>query len=554
MFKRLKYKGLHIRTKLILTYSLVALLAVLASGAVALPLLQSYQDSRTDEERQRKILEYSNQLDTVFNVLRNRQQLMNPLREYFSTNPNSNPNQRSWPEAPSIETVRQKFHDLAEAYNIRLLVLIQNSNTVKVDTGPEPNLQEQSLIDQNWTLPTPQPNTNTVRLARTDGTITLANKQQYNLILRIIPDENSAPNLFGLDNRGKPVRFVVAMIVPEVAAPQAWRELTPILGLAALVALVVSFVAGLLLARNLSRPLIRLTQATQAVGRGDYQQHVSPEGGYEMTRLAESFNHMTQAVARSQRTHRQLIANVSHELKTPLTSIQGFSQAMLDGALRRPEDFAHSARIISHETARMIRLVNGLLDLSNLESGQVALQLHELDLSKVLKRCLESFEPSAETAEITLQSDFSAPLLLQGDADRLNQVFNNLIDNALKYTPAGGTIQISARQQGSRIVATVTDSGSGIPTVDLPHIFERFYQADKSRRRDLADEGSGLGLAICKEIITAHGGSIEASSTEGKGSQFTLSLPALPTKIATSSGKPTSSPRQHPDSNLVNKK
>jgi two-component system sensor histidine kinase ResE len=232
-------------------------------------------------------------------------------------------------------------------------------------------------------------------------------------------------------------------------------------------------------------------------------------------------------VDKSQRIQRQLIANVSHELKTPLTSIQGFSQAMLDGILRRPEDFVRPAEIISHETARMIRLVNGLLELSKLESGQAALNLTELDLARVLQNCADSFAPQAYSNEVKLLTDFKSPLPLNGDPDRLNQVFSNLVHNAIKFTPAGGTIRLAAYRTGSSVVVTVTDTGAGIPAADLPNIFERFYQADKSRRRDQADEGTGLGLAISREIIQAHGGKIEATSELNKGTQFVVTLPVL---------------------------
>jgi signal transduction histidine kinase len=546
-----KYKGLRLSTKLILTYSFVALIAVVASGAVALPLLQSYQDSRTDEERQRVILEYTDKLDSVRSTLSNRTSNLNPFRDYLVTNPNAAANAKTWPETPPFDTVWQKFRDLAQARDIRLIVLINGGGEVAIDTEPDANLslQGDKLTDSRYTRPTQQPGA--IRQPPWDGTITLANGQEYGLLFREISGDN-APNLFGLTNRGKPLPFIIATIKPSVVAPEAWRDLAPILAIAAVPALLVSFILGLFLARSMSRPLVRLTNATQAVARGEYQHRVSPEGGYELTHLAESFNQMTHAVDESQRMQRQLIANVSHELKTPLTSIQGFSQAMLDGALRRPEDFARPAEIISQEAARMVRLVNGLLDLSRLESGQITLQLVEMDLAEMLRYCIESFTPSAEFRQVALVSDFRSPLMLRADADRLRQVFNNLIDNALKYTPAGGVIKVSAFRNGKYIQASVADSGSGISGEDLPHIFERFYQADKARRRDQADIGTGLGLAISKEIVVAHGGKIDAASAEGQGTQFNITLPALVnniTQIPLYSGS-----KNNPDIEVVNKK
>jgi signal transduction histidine kinase len=296
--------------------------------------------------------------------------------------------------------------------------------------------------------------------------------------------------------------------------------------LAGLAALVVSLVTGLLLARSISRPLVRLTKATAAVAKGDYSHTVPPEGGYELARLAESFNHMSDEVEEAQRMQRELIGNVSHELKTPLTAILGFSQAMLDGALKRPEDFAGSAGIIHGETERMIRLVNSLLDLSRLESGQIQMARHELDLRDILERAVTSFGPRAEAAEVKLVRQVNPIPLMVGDNDRLRQVFNNLIDNALKYTPAGGQITVACHSDGRYIVATVTDTGTGIPQEDLAHIFERFYQANKARSREV--EGIGLGLAITREIVHAHGGKIEAQSKVGVGTRFSVMFPALP--------------------------
>jgi len=297
------------------------------------------------------------------------------------------------------------------------------------------------------------------------------------------------------------------------------------LSLAGLAALLVSLVAGLLLARGISRPLVRLTKASKALAKGDYSHTVPPEGSYELVQLAESFNRMSDEVEVYQRMQRELIGNVSHELKTPLTTILGFSQAMLDGALRRPEDFASSAAIIHSETERMIRLVHSLLDLSKLESGQIQMARREINLTEVLERVVAGFGPRAEAAQVVLLCQLEALPLMLGDADRLQQVFSNLVDNALKYTAIGGEVKVTCRSSGPDIVVNVTDSGVGIAEEDLRHIFERFYQANKARSREI--EGVGLGLAISREIVLAHDGKIEAQSKPGKGTRFIVMLPGL---------------------------
>ncbi|MDB5078861.1 MAG: hypothetical protein JWP00_785 [Chloroflexi bacterium] len=518
-----KVKGWRLSTKLIITYSFVALIAVAAAVGVALPLLQRYQDDQVKEERQRTIVEDGQRLATLYALFQNAK--TSPFAEYLAVNPGAVVKNRKWPDAPPVEQVRQRFFDFIQG-NGRLLVITERDQEVMVDTEADPKA---SLLGNVVIFTRTVQPAGTVN-GRLEATITTSGGRNYTLVWRPSARE-TAPNLFGLTNQGLPQPYILALVVPEIPAHEVWQDLSLILAGAGFVALLVASLAGFLLARSLTRPLVRLTEASQAVARGDYGQRVQPEGGYELTRLAETFNQMTYNVDKSQRMQRQLIANVSHELKTPLTSIQGFSQAMLDGVLRRPEDFARPAEIISHETARMIRLVNGLLDLSKLESGQAALRLRELDLAEVLETCVDSFAPQASSNQIRLQADFNSPLKLNGDPDRLNQVFSNLIHNALKYTPAGGTIRIAAYPYDPNIIVSVTDSGEGIPAADLPNIFERFYQSDKSRRRDLADEGTGLGLAISREIIQAHGGKIEAASELNKGSRFTIILPGIPKAV-----------------------
>lgn len=531
-----KGQGLRLSTKLILTYSFVALIAVMAAVAVALPLLQQYQNDRIQQERQRIILQYSQRLEYLRGVIVSSSATNNPFRENLSPNPKANPNNRIWLSTPAIETVRQRFNDLAQSSGLRLLVLTNRDREVKVDTELDDNLSWQGetirILRQPLPVPTAAPGATRAPGTPSDALVSISSGREYSLVFsRQLGGEN-VPNLFGLNNQQQSLPYVMAAVLPATPVPEVWRDLALILVLAAVAALLVALLAGFLLARSLSRPLVRLTEATHAVARGDYEQQVAPEGGYELSRLSQSFNQMTRNVAEAQRMQRQLLANVSHELKTPLTSIQGFSQAMLDGALRRPEDYARPAQIISNEAERMIRLVNGLLDLSKLESGQAALNLREIDLAGLLKEGVESFAPVAEANSIDLLAEFRPPLMLLGDPDRLRQVFNNLIDNALKYTPPSGQVRVAAYWQGHNIIASVTDTGSGIPAVDLPHIFERFYQADKSRRRDLAQGGSGLGLAITREIVLAHGGKISATSAEGESTRFMLTLPALVNNIA----------------------
>jgi len=276
------------------------------------------------------------------------------------------------------------------------------------------------------------------------------------------------------------------------------------------------------ISRSIALPLGQLTHASEGMAQGNYNQEIAVEGSDEVVRLAASFNKMAREVKRSQQMQRDFVANVSHELKTPLTSIQGFSQAMLDGATKGEEAYRRAAHIINEEAQRMIRLVSELLDLSQIESGQVAMAREPVDLAELLRRCVARFESRAKEAGLGLELDLPSPLTVLGDADRLERVFANLLDNAIKNTPEGGTISILARQGGPQAIeVTVADTGVGIPPEDLPRIFERFYRVDKSR----AAGGTGLGLSIAKEIVEAHGGQIRVSSELGKGTQFVVALP-----------------------------
>jgi signal transduction histidine kinase len=244
---------------------------------------------------------------------------------------------------------------------------------------------------------------------------------------------------------------------------------------------------------------------------------------------------MTGQLQSTQQAQRDFLANVSHELRTPLTSIQGFAQALLDGAAATPEAIQRSAGIIFGEADRMRRLVDGLLDLARLDSGLRALTLAPVDLRGLLTGAAEKFSLRANAGSVTLAADLPPTLpAITGDADRLAQVVANLLDNALKHTPAGGRVTLSASASPTSVEISVSDTGPGIPAEDLGRIFERFYQVDKSRAHSA---GLGLGLAISREIVEAHGGRLRAESVTGLGSRFTVELPLPAAAGATTRGK-----------------
>jgi two-component system, OmpR family, sensor kinase len=330
--------------------------------------------------------------------------------------------------------------------------------------------------------------------------------------------------------------YSVVLAVPEQSLTASWLELAPSLSFAALVSLIVSIFVAFLLSRSISKPIAAITRASEEMARGNYAQNIRVTTRDEVGRLAQAFNHMAREVDISHRTLRDFLANVSHELRTPLTSIQGFSQAMVDGTAKSPEDYGDAAEIINEESARMRRLVEDLLLLSKIESGQMPMDTDNMDLRELLRACVRRITAQTQQAEVAVVLDAEEPAPMVGDEGRLEQLFRNLLDNALKHTPQGGEIAVrldvnypprivGAAKNGAvsatrQIVVTVRNSGSYIPPEDQERIFERFYQVDKSRARN--GEGSGLGLAIAKEIANAHGATISASSDAASGTTFSV--------------------------------
>lgn len=312
-----------------------------------------------------------------------------------------------------------------------------------------------------------------------------------------------------------------------VAAPRA-RSLAVLAGLivpftvGGIIALITSLIIAIIFARSIYKPLNKVTEAAHKVAKGDYEQKVPEEGPREVQELAAGFNHMTEQVKQSQLQLRHFVADVSHELKSPLTAIQGFSQALIDGTANDEQTRTKAANIINAESKRMRRQVDELLDLSRMQSGQFKMAKETVNVSEILKHCHDIFEVQAKEKNVQLKMTLENPLLVIGDSDRLEQLFSNLLDNAVKNTPSGGKEQTIARKTADGFVEVkVIDEGPGIHPEHLPHVFERFYQVTGVRT------GVGLGLTIAREIVRAHGGTIEARSEPGEGAEFIVRLPAV---------------------------
>lgn len=323
---------------------------------------------------------------------------------------------------------------------------------------------------------------------------------------------------------------------------------------AGLIALALALVLAVLVARSIARPLQQMAAAAQGIARGDYARPAPPASGAaphpppaslsrelgaggpdEVRALGQALNSMASQIQATQQAQQDFLANLSHELKTPLTSIQGFAQAIQEGAAASPEAVQRSARIILEEADRLRRLVEELLELTRLDAGLRALRREPVDLALLLPAVVEKFQLRAREKTVNLSLELPDRLpVLKGDADRLAQVFTNLVDNALKHTPAGGRVLVSAAPAPDGVQVAVADTGAGIPPEDLGRVFERFYQVDKSRARS---GGVGLGLAISQEIVQAHRGRIAAESVLGLGTRFTVHLPLAWPEEATLAGR-----------------
>jgi signal transduction histidine kinase len=390
----------------------------------------------------------------------------------------------------------------AQRFTVRIAILDENGKVI-LDTGGN----DQALPK----IPQPLKSNNDNLATVSSGRDALRRVWLYTL-----RELDVSPKVFLVVSTQRPrqVLALVSLLTDELVGPLLEA------GGAALLA---AFVLALLMGRWIAAPLQRIADAAHRVAAGE-QAAIPLEGPFEVQELSKSINEMTQKVKAGQDSQREFVANVSHELKTPLTSIQGFAQAIQDGTASSPESLHQAAEVIQNESARMYRLVVDLLALARLEAGTANLQSEPIDLTGLLHEVVRKFGPQASQAQVTLEDRIQPLPILLGDADRLAQVFSNLVDNALKFTAPGGRVSLLAEATGSHIEVKVSDTGVGISLEDQLHIFERFYQVDKSRRGG-PGRGVGLGLAIARQIIEAQGGTIQIYSIPGRGTDFIVFLP-----------------------------
>ena len=301
----------------------------------------------------------------------------------------------------------------------------------------------------------------------------------------------------------------------------------------ALLAGALGVLLGVVLSRSLTAPLRRLATAAKAVADRDFSRRVRVEGSVEMAEVAEAFNEMTEALESSERQRQNMVTDVAHELRTPLSVVQGNLQAILDDVY--PLDKTEISRLYD-ETRLLSRLVDDLRELALADAGQLRLSLLPIDVASKIEAMTDSLALAAEAQGVTLLADVQDGLPpVRADADRLAQVLRNLLVNALRHTPAGGLVTVTATPAGSEVEIAVTDTGEGIAPQDLSKVFERFWRADLARarteppKRGSADVrwagGSGLGLSVAQSLVEAQGGRIWAESILGEGTSFRFTLP-----------------------------
>ena len=286
--------------------------------------------------------------------------------------------------------------------------------------------------------------------------------------------------------------------------------------------LLVSSLLAIFFTNRLTTPLRRISEAARKFGNGDFHVRVPVEGDDELAQLAVTFNNMARNLETIDSSRASFMGNIAHELRTPMTSIKGFIDGMLDGTV--PEEMRqHYLGLVSQEVGRLTRLIQNMLDISKLEAGEYRVNAQSYDIWESITSVAFSAEQRIEQQKVEIQGLAPTKTMVYADQDLVYQVIYNILDNALKFTPEGGSIRFTVKKSGGQVTVSIRNSGQGIAQDALPFVFDRFYKEDKSR--GLNTKGSGLGLHICKVLVGLSGGKIWAESEEGQWCQFNFTLP-----------------------------
>ena len=299
---------------------------------------------------------------------------------------------------------------------------------------------------------------------------------------------------------------------PMTALASYMGDMLAMFGISAAVILLLCSLLCWVLAKRITGPIEDISEAARRLGSGDFTARAPVDGCVELADFATTFDN----------SRGQFMGNIAHELRTPMTTIKGFIDGMLDGTIP-PEENQRYLAIVSQETGRLARLVQNMLDITKLEAGEVPIHAKNYDLWQTVTDVVLSDEQRIEDGKIDIQGLGGPPLMICADPDFVHQVVYNIVDNAIKFTPAGGVISFAAEKHGSMVEVRIENTGAGIAPEALPFVFERFYKEDRSR--GMNTRGSGLGLHICKILINLSGGQIHAESEEGKWCRFVFTLP-----------------------------
>lgn len=337
----------------------------------------------------------------------------------------------------------------------------------------------------------------------------------------------------GIPTRAARGRAVLAGVIVAKRAGASWSPILARVLLGAGLAALLGALAATLLARRLARPVQQVASATTRVASGDLEARVPVEGVDELAELARSFNQMASALDEARRREGEFLASVSHELRTPITAIRGYVEALDEGAVRDAAGRAEALRVIKTETTRLERLVADVMDLARAGSQGFRLQMRDADVAEVLREAASAHRSEAGSSSVAVEASAPDPLACRTDPDRVRQIVTNLVENAVRVTPSGGTVTLTGSAVPGWILIDVTDTGPGIPAEHLPHVFERAYLRNVSAANGAEAwpvpgrlaAGSGLGLAIVRELARALGGRVDVASEPGRGTTFRVALP-----------------------------
>jgi signal transduction histidine kinase len=475
-----------LQTKLILAFVLVVLVALVVAGSIFVVIRRGEQEDRALD----RVIAASPSVYAYFFLLQDRDARNEDLVEYVNT--------------------------VAATNDARVLLVDRKDAKVLVDSGGDLAGEQLVIPEELSVARSPTKLQPYLAWEPENGT------PGDNLILV----SEVAPQEVRRLVTPRAERFWLLLGVPQSTIADAWQGLLRGLVVAALIALPVAVLLGILVSRYITRPLHQLTVASQRMAEGNFDVAVSVHRQDEMGRLAQAFSAMATRVGEAHAQMRQLVANVSHDLKTPLTSILGFAQALRDGRSTDQAEARRMGAVIYDEASRLTDRLNDLLYLSEIEAGQIVVEREEIDLRRLLDTAAGRIEP--EVAGRRVQLDVSVPegAILSADGAKLERVVENLLDNARKYTPEGGAIHVRGAVDSGTTTIEVSNTTRDLSEEDVPHLFERFYRRDRARA---TSNGTGLGLPIARDLVELHGGTLEGALRNGELS-FTIRLPTTGTQ------------------------